>query len=369
MNDDIAGQLLARIMGWQESEHGSMLDDYRKDLQLLSTYKYDFYQRFGPGERFIESLALWLQQFRPEQREVALTFVRQRLVYVSDAELFHLVQIAYPDVIVVERMRLVAEESGVHYHQVGRIVNHPRFSELRLKSLYLGLSDGSRTSEIRRASGSAISHEQIWQAYELGAAKGEDLLKNLRKSLKSAALPHEDERFTIVWLLDDFSGSGNSYIRLEDGEFKGKLTKAFGVLHEHALVNPSYYEVFLLLYIATRQAVDHIEYWCERFTSEHGYKPLHVRVIHFLDETVAITNDRDPEIQTLIDEPGYYDSAAETGHTAVGGTQDVRRGFANCSLPLVLSHNTPNNSIYLLWGEESFSFKGLFPRVSRHRDR
>jgi hypothetical protein len=84
---------------------------------------------------------------------------------------------------------------------------------------------------------------------------------------------------------------------------------------------------------------------------------------------VAINSERDSELQALIDHPDYYDERAHTGHTQLGGTSDVRRGFANCGLPVVLCHNTPNNSIYLLWGEESFQFKGLFPRVSRHRDR
>ena len=34
-------------------------------LQLLADYKYDHYQRFGPGRRFIESLALWLISLIP----------------------------------------------------------------------------------------------------------------------------------------------------------------------------------------------------------------------------------------------------------------------------------------------------------------
>lgn len=368
MNDDIAEQLLAKVMGWQEAGLGNLVDTTRRDLQLLAAYKYDSYQRFGPGQRFIEGLAFWLRRMQPEHRPAALEFVRQRLVYVSDAEFLHLVQSAYPDVVVPERMRLVAEETGLHSHHVERIAAHPRFTELGIKSLYLGLSDGSRTSEIRRMSAGGIGHEQIWQAYELGATKGKELLKKLSKSLAAKQLPHEDQRFTLVWLLDDFSGSGNTYIRLEKGEFEGKLTKAFSVLHDNALVDPAHYEVFLLLYVATRQAVDHIEYWSERFTSERGYKPLQVRVVHLFDEKVAITEERDSALQPLIDEPDYYDDRAHTSHTAVGGTRNVRRGFADCSLPVVLAHNTPNNSIYLLWGEETFHFQGLFPRVSRHTD-
>jgi hypothetical protein len=368
MNDDIAEQLLAKVMGWQVSGRGDLVDANRRDLQLLSAYKYDEYQRFGPGQRFIESLAIWLDRMRSEHRETALEFVRKRLIYVSDAEFLHLVRTVYPDIIVPERMRLVAGERGLRSHQVERIAADPRFTELGIKSLYLGLSDGARTSEIRRMSAGGIGHEQIWQAYELGAAKGKDLLRKLGKSLEAKGLPHEGQRFTLVWLLDDFAGSGNTYIRIQKNEFEGKLTKAFGMLHEHELVDPSHYEVYLLLYIATRQAVDHIEYWSERFTSERGYKPLQIRVAHLFDDKIKITSESDPALQALIDEPDYYDDRAHTDHTAVGRTANVRRGFANCALPVVLGHNTPNNSIYLLWGEETFHFKGLFPRVSRHSD-
>ena len=35
------------------------------------------------GMRFIESLATWLQQFKPEERETAYAFVRHTLVYIG----------------------------------------------------------------------------------------------------------------------------------------------------------------------------------------------------------------------------------------------------------------------------------------------
>lgn len=368
MNDDIADQLLARVMGWQEAGRGDLIDTTRRDLQLLAAYKYDSYLRFGPGQRFIEGLALWLRRMHPRHRATALEFVRKRLVYISEAEFLHLVQIAYPDVILPERIRLVSEETGLPPHRVAPIATHRRFLELGLKSLYLGLSDGARTSELRRMSAGGILHEQIWQAYELGPAKGEELLRKLAKSLAAKELPHLGQRFTLVWLLDDFSGSGNTYIRLEEDHFEGKLTKAYGVLHDNNLVDPFHYEVFLLLYVATQQAADHIQYWSERFAAERGYKAPQVRVVQPLDQSVRITAERDPALQELIDDPDYYDDRAQTSHTAVGGTSNVRRGFADCALPVVLAHNTPNNSIYLLWGEETFRFQGLFPRVSRHTD-
>ena len=367
MRDQNAQQLLAKVMGWKDEE---TVRRHVPVLQLLADYKYDHYQQFGPGKRFIESLALWLNQFEPTDRQVALELVRDRLVYFSDAEFSHLVQTAYPDVIVQERMRLVAEEQNIPMHRVGSIVRHRRFQELKLKSLYLGLSDGARTNEVRRASEGEISNEQIWQAYELGEDKVEDMVAELRDSLLQFGSSISEPRFNLIWLLDDFSGSGNTYIRFDTklGRYKGKIRKIYDRLHRGDLVDTSHYEVFLLLYVATRKAIDHIEYWAERFTSENGYKPLQLRVLCPIEYEVAVTQTWSPELQRLISKPPYYDDRASDKHIAVGGTSDARLGFAACALPVVLSHNTPNNSLYVLWGPESYRFFGLFPRVSRHRE-
>jgi hypothetical protein len=403
MKDENAQHLLAKVMGWQDQD---VVLDKVPVLRLLADYKYDGYQRFGPGKRFVESLALWLNQFDMPDRAAALDFVLERLVYVSDNELSHLVQHAYPDVIVQERIRLVAEEKGIPTYRVGEICRDPRFEELQLKSLYLGLSDGARTNELRRFSSGEISNEQIWQAYELGDAKAEDMLEALGKALtkepeiappgnediwrlydageKAAAESLIDllrvkpvpvvsqplPKFTLVWLMDDFSGSGNTYIRFDSkkSKFKGKIKKIYERLHEGDLIDTSHYEVFLLLYVATRQAIDHIEYWSERFTSENNYKPLQVRVLCVIEPEVGLTRSVPASLQAILNNPKYYDPIAFDEHIEVGGTSTAQMGFAGCALPVVLSHNTPNNSVYMLWGSELHGFPGLFPRVSRHKE-
>lgn len=366
MQDSNAAKLLARVMEWQDQDP---VLKHVAELQLLAFFKYDHYQRFGPGRRFIESLALWLKQLDSEDRPAALELVKEKLVFFSDAEISHLVQTAYPDLIVQERLRLVAEENGISTYKVGELFKHPRFEELRLKSLYLGLSDGARTNELRRASDHRINNEQIWQAYELGEQKSSSMLKDLQETLTKANLQSESPHFNLIWLLDDFSGSGNTYIRYdsETKSYGGKLRKIYEQLHQRHLIDPSHYEVFLVLYVATRQAIDHIEYWSERFTSEHGFKPLQLRVLCKLERSLALTENPPEQIAKLLAKTKYFDARANDKHMKVGGS-DGRLGFANCALPVVLSHNTPNNSVYLLWGPEQFDFQGLFPRVVRHRD-
>jgi len=367
MRDQNAQQLLAKVMDWQDQD---TVLRYVPNLQLLADYKYDLYQRFGPGRRFIESLALWLNQFEPLDRAAALSLVNNRLVYFSDSEFSHLVRMAYPDVIVPERMRLVGEEYDIAPHRVAMISQHKRFKELRLKSLFLGLSDGARTDELRRASDGEISNEQIWQAYELGEDKAKDMITELRESLSSACVASANAHFNLIWLLDDFSGSGNTYVRFdkEAKRYKGKIPKIYDVLRRRELIDPSHYEVFLLLYVATRQAMDHIEYWSERFTSEHGYKPLQMRVLCPIERETSLVTRVPPELATVLAKEQYCDQRVVDKHFRMGGTTDARLGFAGCALPVVLSHNTPNNSVYILWGPEWCKFFGLFPRVSRHRE-
>lgn len=42
----------------------------------MARLKYDGYRDFQAGMRFIESLATWLRQFAPHERETAYAFVR-----------------------------------------------------------------------------------------------------------------------------------------------------------------------------------------------------------------------------------------------------------------------------------------------------
>lgn len=73
--------LLAAVMQWRDSSVVSQVVSQNVQLlQLLAAYKYDSYQRFAPGKRFIESLALWLKQFDQADRQTALDFVMKRLV-------------------------------------------------------------------------------------------------------------------------------------------------------------------------------------------------------------------------------------------------------------------------------------------------
>jgi hypothetical protein len=241
--------------------------------------------------------------------------------------------------------------------------------------LFLGLSDGARIDVFRRSTNMELTHEQIWQTYEVTSERGENILSELRKDLVRIVAPDSGadmSLFRMVFLLDDFSGSGITYLRKEgDGKkIGGKIAKFWDQLQSahtglSKLVNLDDLYVGIVLYIATRQAIDHMQELFGELSKESPGVQFRAHVVQLLDSQVGLDVGRDAGFLDLAQ--NYYDPIAETDHTRKGGT-DVRRGFAGCALPVVLSHNTPNNSVFLLWADpEQHRVRGLFPRVSRHR--
>ncbi len=370
MRDALAERLLAKVMSWSPED----IARERPALQAMASYKYDEYRQFSPGMRYVESLALWLSQFRSaEERATAYEFSKRRLVFCSSAEMYHLVSIAYPDHIRPLLLRKVAIDMGLNERHVSRVASSVAFRVRQRQCLFLGLSDGARIDAFRRYNQGSLSHEQIWQTYEVSDEGAKSLLKELRgdvTALFEGDPPEDALKFRTVVLLDDFSGSGVSYLRGgENGEFKGKIAK-----FKHAvatdgsavskLVDIKGAEILVVLYMATEQARSWLETMSRQLWEPHGAE-AHVVVVYPLGRDICIKRDDGSAICQLVD--AYYDPSLYDEHLRQGGTLDAKYGFADCGLPLVLSHNTPNNSISLLWSYEGRKVRGLFPRVQRHK--
>ena len=199
-------------MDWKTEEKAAE----RGFLEDFASYKYDEYQQFAPGRRFLESLALWLRQFRlPEERRTAYEFVKKRLVFISDTEMNHLVELAYPTFIRPHLMTQTATATGIEPYRAKTITTCAEYRRRLRQTLVLGMSDGARTDRFRRANPLTISNEQIWHAYDVSSAKAEDLRKKLERDL---AIIDNDENettkteafFSTVVLLDDFTASSAS---------------------------------------------------------------------------------------------------------------------------------------------------------------
>jgi hypothetical protein len=372
MNNQLAEELLSKVMNWQPND----FNEIGLELQAMAAYKYDEYQQFSPGMRFTESLARWLSQFTPEERPAALEFIRKKLVFISTEEINHLVSIAYPDCIRPVLLDLVAAKMGIDKWKKKKIATSQSFLALQRKTLFLGLSDGARTDVFRRAN-LQLSNEQVRLSHELSPERIEGLLRDLRKALVDmGALGmggqttiKDDPAFEVVVLMDDFSASGISYLRTNDeGTIEGKIGKFLVHLgdRENALsklVVKEGCELIFVLFLATARVEERLEAERKGLEERFGFK-IRTVIIQRLPSEIAVTSGNYPGVDALIEK--YYDDTNETDSTRLGGT-DLRYGFAACGLPLVLSHNTPNNSIGLLWADGP-QMCSLFPRVTRHKE-
>lgn len=356
MRDALAERLLAKVMDWSPAD----VARERPILQALALLKYDEYQQFSPGMRFVESLARWLEQFKPPERSIAYDYVRDHLVFLSEAEMAHFASVLYPDYLKSSLLTRAAEKDGFSTFHVTRVAKSATFRSLQGSSLFFGLSDGARIDQFRR-SNRELSHEQIFPSYELP----EERLTELRQWLETRenpALP-----VPAVFLIDDFAGSGTSYIRSDNGALKGKIVKFLKRVTTNdewkAIVKFPDSAIVIALYVATAQALANIETARAQLQAEFGVS-LEVAVVQELDTRLRVTSQTPHAFVQLIE--NYYDASVEDEHTKKGG-DNLKYGFASCGLPLVLHHNTPNNSLYLLWVEDSKIVRPLFQRFSRHR--
>ncbi len=365
MRDALAERLLSDVMEWSNED----MARERPILQSMAAFKYDEYQRFMPGMRFVESLALWLEQFGTKaEKLIAYDFIRERLIFCSGAEISHLVEMAYADYIKPRLFSKVAKTQGFHSWQVNKVAASPAFNIAQRKVLFLGLSDGARIDVFRRYN-AELEHDQIYPTYEISDDRVASLLDSLQKDIAKLTNtdPSDSIRFETVVLLDDFSGSGVSYIREDNGQLKGKIVSFLKSAtdpekHVSKLFDISQTEFCVVLYIATSQARDEILSHLPKLdiSSWLGHS---VDVIDLLEDKIKIDPVSGIPFKLLIQK--YYDDSVETDHTRKGGS-DVRYGFGQCGLPLVLTHNTPNNSLALLWADTD-KVNALFPRVSRHK--
>src|ERR1700676_335825 len=369
MRDLLAEQLLAEVMGWKRADVAAE----RALLRALADHKYDDYQQFTPGMRFLESLAYWLDQFtEPNERQIMYDFFKSRLVFFSSSEINHLVSIAYPDHVRPVLLARAGQQAGLNPWHVGKIAATMDFRALERQTLFLGLSDGARTDVFRRANTQDLTHEQVRQSHEVAEPRVGKLLEKLSKGLTDILgkkPSNQSCHFRSIVLLDDFSASGLSYIRSEKEGYEGKIGSFLSLLFSDGstvgqLIDPKDLQILVVLYMATDSAKRYLESHLTAICNPRG-AASRVIVVYPLSKDITIAKGDDPRLDAIIEK--YYDSDNETDSTRIGGT-DLKYGFAACGLPLALSHNAPNNSLGLLWAEGS-NMRPLFPRITRHKDR
>ena len=370
MKADSADTLLQTIMGWSNDDITRELPD----LQALSEYGYDDYQQFRPGMRFIESLAGWLNRFPQDKKITAFEFLKNRLLFITRTQMEQIVSIAYPDYVVPLLLKQISQESdkNIPRWKLNTLYNSKEFDILHNRCLFTGLSDGSYIDIFRR-SNPKINHEQVSRTHEINQARATKLKEKLIERLDAYADYEHLQYFRNVFLLDDFSASGISYLNEDPAShngMKGKIAAFYDSITNKQdpiskLVNLDDLHVYLILYVATEDA--------NKYLQEQGKKlfspiPFSVIVIHTLPASIKYNESENESFTELIKQKKFGWENIKTAHTAQGDESKPYLGFDGCALPLILHHNTPNNSLPILHrNDQKTEFKGLFPRISRHQ--
>lgn len=380
MNQDLGLKILGQIMNWND---GRAREEFAW-LKLMARLKYDGYRDFQAGMRFIESLVTWLQQFKSSERETAYAFVRRSLIYIGPSEMQRLVEQFYPRFVRDRIVRMVATEHDVPTHRALIDPNgHLAIQRLRRQTLFMGLSDGARIDTIRHSNSGLLGNEQFVQGTQVDSEKWKDLLDNLREDLDDSSA-----RFRIVYLVDDFAGTGTSFLRFDQNaeKWKGKLVrfKASADAANRVLDDDKLFEDHWVLcvhhHVASAYAAKAIQ---ERLTNladsddslEHWARSTYATFGMVLPHELPINMDAGSHDDFIKLTQTYYDPVIRTKHTDVGGETHLGLGYGRCALPLVLEHNTPNNSVALLWAETDGGMRDgvpapamrpLFRRRQRH---
>ena len=383
MNQDLGLRVLGQIMNWTDERA-------RREfawLRLMARLKYDGYRDFQAGMRFIESLVTWLQQFeQPRERETAYAFVRHTLVYIGPNEMQRLVEQFYPRTVRDRLVHMVATECSIQPYRVLSDTD-ARAAEKRLRrqTLFMGLSDGARIDTIRHTNSYLLGNEQFVQSTQIDTEKWKDLLGNLREDLNN---PHA--RFRLVYLIDDFAGTGTSFLRFDEEKkkWKGKLLRfmdsvksAYAALDGDKLFEDDW-ELCIHHYVASQAAADAIEDRFEEAKATDAFpedwdQAMHTSFGIVLPRDLPINADSGCHADFIELTQIYYDPIIRTKHTDIGRVTHLGLGYGGCALPLVLEHNTPNNAVALLWAETNGgdrdgipapapAMRPLFRRRQRH---
>lgn len=361
MRAALAEKLLVKIMQWDSTQ----ISEERPLIQALSSFKYNEYQQFSIGTRFIESLVKWLNQFETiDEKNIAYNFIKQRLIFISNDQMLHLVNITFSDKINPFLIKKSSAILNLNSFQVKKITNSLQYKTITRRSLFVGLSDGSRIDQLRRYSG--LNNEQVIPTYQINKDKVDDMLKELKNSGVT-------ESYNTIFLIDDFTASGTSYFRSEEGERKGKIFKAIDAMYAedkdlYRLVDHTEpIDIKIIFYIATEESVHKLKNEIDKWKLETAKNFVFtIEVVQFIDDKVKIDLYNDEEFVNLSKK--YIGKEIVDLHFEKAKHSKYYLGYNECALPLVLVHNTPNNSMPLLWWVSgNKDFIGLFPRVTRHK--
>lgn len=377
MNSNLANQLLASIMKWD----APILASERAALEFMGSMKYDAYDRYMLGMRFMSSLVQWLNDIKEEDRDEAYKFIKEKLVFISSMQMNYLVDLLYDSKIRPILLDMSTVETGMPSYKCSSKVVRTRFEIEKRSALVIGLSDGAHTDILRRSAG--FNNEQVLTNYYPDGKKLKDMLDELRKDQKLKEI--ENPFFRRIFLIDDFTASGKSFIRFDesDGEYHGKLKRIIDELcikgyvekeqkieHLSYLLNPEQkIQIDILFCMATEKARTNIKSSLDDYLKSVNWQnkvEFNIHIVQILEDKLSIDIKTDKDLVKLLKKDEHFvEECVISKSYKVGKNDNPWLGFDECALPVVLAHNTPNNSLPIIW-QDAERFHGLFPRISRH---
>lgn len=377
MNSNLANQLLASIMKWD----APILASERAALEFMGSMKYDAYDRYMPGMRFMSSLVQWLNDIKEEDRDEAYKFIKEKLVFISSMQMNYLVDLLYDSKIRPILLDMSTVETGMPSYKCSSKVVRTRFEIEKRSALVIGLSDGAHTDILRRSAG--FNNEQVLTNYYPDGKKLKDMLDELRKDQKLKEI--ENPFFRRIFLIDDFTASGKSFIRFDesDREYHGKLKRIIDELcikgyvekeqkieHLSYLLNPEQkIQIDILFCMATEKARTNIKSSLDDYLKSVNWQnkvEFNIHIVQILEDKLSIDIKTDKDLVKLLKKDEHFvEECVISKSYKVGKNDNPWLGFDECALPVVLAHNTPNNSLPIIW-QDAERFHGLFPRISRH---
>ena len=377
MNSNLANQLLASIMKWD----APTLASERAALEFMGSMKYDAYDRYMPGMRFMSSLVQWMNDIKEEDRDEAYKFIKEKLVFISSMQMNYLVDLLYDSKIRPILLDMSTAETGMPSYKCSSEVVRTRFEIEKRSALVIGLSDGAHTDILRRSAG--FNNEQVLTNYYPDGKKLKDMLDELRKDQKLKGI--ENPFFRRIFLIDDFTASGKSFIRFDesDREYHGKLKRIIDELcikgyvekeqkieHLSYLLNPEQkIQIDILFCIATEKARTNIKSSLDDYLKSVNWQnkvEFNIHIVQILEDKLSIDIKTDKDLVKLLKKDEHFvEECVISKSYKVGKNDNPWLGFDECALPVVLAHNTPNNSLPIIW-QDAERFHGLFPRISRH---
>lgn len=360
----MAEQILVKIMTWSIDQ----ISEERPLIQALGNLKYDEYQQFSAGMRFTESLVNWLNQFDSvTERTIAYNFIKDHLIFVTSDQINHLIEICFQHLVDPLLTKKASEVMQVPSFYTKRIHENITYKEMKRCSLFLGLSDGARVDQLRRFAG--LDNEQVFTSYQIASEKVRDLLQKLEKQL------NRKSKFSSVFLIDDFTGSGLSYIRPgNEGKLITFIERIFEATNNDQsriadLIDKDSFELHVLFYLATRKSLDYLNDGIAKWKQEKGRNFQHtVSAVQVFENSVSDSVANEHAFIDMVSQSKYFDESIMTDSYMKGKIEKPYLGFDQCALPLILNHNTPNNSLPILWFSGDSNVRGLFPRVNRHKE-